>query len=91
MMIYENVAFFSVNTVNRMLKKAGVLDSKDRKPSSKGKGFDHASKPHTQRHIYVSYINAGGISYFLCPILNGYSRFIFGWDLAESMKEGTYK
>ena len=88
MMIDENLAFVSANTVNRVLKKAGLLDSKDSKPSSKGKGFDHASKPHTQWHIDVSYINAGGTFYYLCSILDGYSRFIVGWDLAESMKEG---
>ena len=35
----------------------------------------------------VSYINLGGTFYYLCSVLDGYSRSIVHWDLRESMKE----
>ncbi|MFW7381674.1 MAG: transposase [Oligoflexus sp.] len=87
MMVDEDVAYVSANTVHRVLKAAGLIGSQSQKPSSKGKGFDQPSKPHAQWHIDISYINAGGTFYYLCSILDGYSRFIIEWDIAESMKE----
>jgi putative transposase len=36
----------------------------------------------------VSYINISGTFYYLCSVLDGYSRFIVHWDLRESMTEG---
>jgi transposase InsO family protein len=38
-------------------------------------------------HIDVSYINVSGTFYYLCSILDGYSRSIVHWDLRESMTE----
>jgi len=38
-------------------------------------------------HLYVSYLNIGGTLYYLCSILDGYSRYIVNWDLRESMTE----
>src|SRR5271157_615422 len=35
----------------------------------------------------VSYLNLGGTFYYLCSVLDGYSRSIVHWDLRESMKE----
>jgi transposase InsO family protein len=33
------------------------------------------------------YINLAATSYYLCSVLDGYSRSIVHWDLRESMKE----
>jgi transposase InsO family protein len=33
----------------------------------------------------VSYINISGTFYYLCGILDGFSRYIVNWDLRESM------
>ena len=38
-------------------------------------------------NIDVSYINISGTFYYLCSILDGYSRYIVNWDLRESMTE----
>jgi transposase InsO family protein len=35
----------------------------------------------------VSYINLCGTFYYLCSILDGFSRFLVHWDLRESMRE----
>lgn len=87
MMIDEDVVFVSGNTVHRVLSSEGLISKSSAKPSQKGKGFDQPSKPHEQWHIDISYINAGGTFYYLCSILDGYSRFIVHWELSESMKE----
>ena len=34
----------------------------------------------------VSYINLSGTFYYLCSVLDGYSRLIVAWDIKESMK-----
>lgn len=87
MMIDEDIAYVSHNTVYRVLKKAGLLEPANRKPSLKGTGFDQPKGPHRQWHIDISYINAGGTFYYLCSVLDGYSRFIVHWELRESMKQ----
>lgn len=87
MMIDENIAYVSPNTVYRVLKSHGLLDTQIQRNSQKGKGFDQPKRPHEQWHIDISYINAGGTYYYLCSILDGFSRFIVHWDIADSMKE----
>ena len=56
-------------------------------PSRKGTGFQQPLEPHQHWHIDVSYINIAGTFYYLCSVLDGYSRFIVHWDLRESMTE----
>lgn len=87
MMVDEDVAYVSPNTVYRVLKNEGLIDNKPSVTSRKGTGFEQPDRPHTQWHIDISYINAGGTFYYLCSILDGYTRFITHWELAESMKE----
>src|SRR4051812_38572430 len=59
----------------------------EREQSKKGTGFEQPSGPHQHWHIDVSYINISGTFYYLCSVLDGYSRFIVHWDLRESMTE----
>ena len=42
---------------------------------------------HHHWHIDVSYRNIGGTFYYLCSILDGFSRYIVNWDIRESMTE----
>jgi putative transposase len=44
-------------------------------------------QPHQHWHIDVSYLNVCATFYYLCSILDGYSRFLVHWDLRESMTE----
>ena len=53
----------------------------------KGKGFAQPPAAHEHWHIDVSYINVSGTFYYLCSLLDGYSRMIVHWDLRESMTE----
>ena len=86
MMMDEDVAFVSHNSVHRVLKEAGLIDKSTAKPSLKGTGFVQLIHPHQQWHIDISYINAGG-TFITCSILDGYSRFIVHWEMKESMTQ----
>jgi hypothetical protein len=44
-------------------------------------------RPHEQWHVDVSYLNIAGTFYFLCSILDGYSRLIVHWEIREQMEE----
>jgi len=37
--------------------------------------------------VDVSYLNLCGTFYYLCSVLDGYSRYIVHWDIRESMTE----
>lgn len=87
MMLDDDVAAVSPSSAYRVLKRAGRLDRHGWAPSKKGTGFVQPPAPHQHWHVDVSYINVGGTFYFLCSVLDGYSRYIVHWELRESMKE----
>jgi len=87
MMMDENIVAVSPSTTYRVLKRAGLLDNLKGKPSKKGTGFEQPLSPHKHWHIDICYINIDGTFYYMFTIIDGYSRFIVHWDIAESMKE----
>jgi transposase InsO family protein len=87
MMIDADIVAVSPSSVYRTLKEAGFLDSRNIKPSKKGTGFDQPLEAHEHWHTDVTYVNLGGTFYYLCSVLDGFSRYIPHWELRESMKE----
>jgi len=87
MMLDRDVVAVSPASVWRVLSQAGLLRKWNGQPSRKGTGFEQPPGPHQHWHIDVSYINIRGTFYYLCSVLDGYSRFIVHWDLRESMRE----
>lgn len=87
MMIDADIVAVSPSSVYRILKAAGMLRKWNRKSSSKGKGFKGPKRAHEHWHIDISYINIRGTFYYLCSILDGYSRYIVHWEMRESMTE----
>ncbi len=87
MMIDREVVAVSPSTVYRVLKQRGVLDRKWSKKSLKGTGYVQPLKPHEEWHIDISYLNIGGTFFYLCTILDGYSRYVVHWEIRESMQE----
>jgi putative transposase len=87
MILDTDVVAVSPASVWRVLKQAGLLFRWKAKPSRKGTGFEQPLQPHQHWPIDVSYINVCGTFYYLCSVLDGYSRGIVHWDLRESMKE----
>jgi putative transposase len=87
MMLDADVVAVSSSTTYRVLLEAGLLGRSRVKPSAKGKGFTQPLRPHEHWHIDVSYLNIAGTFYYLCSILDGYSRAIVHWEVRDAMKE----
>ena len=87
MMLDANVAAASPSSVYRVLKSAGRIDAQHYAPSTKGQGFVQPTRAHAHWHIDVSYLNICGTFYYLCTVLDGYSRYIVHWEIRETMTE----
>ena len=87
MMIDRDVVAASPSSVYRVLRKAGLLDRWSKKPSKKGTGFQQPTRLHEHWHIDIAYLNIGGTFYYLCMILDGFSRMIVHWEIRTEMKE----
>jgi hypothetical protein len=87
MMLDANVVVCSPSSVYRVLKKAGLLAGQTPNVTKKGTGFVQPLKAHQEWHVDVSYLNIVGTFYFLCSILDGYSRFLVHWDIRPIMEE----
>ena len=87
MALDEGCVAVSPSTTFLVLQAAGRLDRFNGRPSKKGTGFAQPSGPHHHWHIDISYLNLAGTFYYLCSVLDGYSRFIVHWEIREAMKE----
>ena len=87
MMLDADIVAVSPASVWRVLSRAGLLRKWNGKPSKKGIGFEQPPQPHQHWHIDISYLNVRATFYYLCSILDGYSRFLVHWDLREQMTE----
>lgn len=87
MMLDDDIVAVSPSTVYRVLRNAGLLDRWNRKTSKKGTGFHQPERPHQHWHVDVAYLNVAGTFYYLCMILDGFSRMIVHWEIRESMTE----
>jgi hypothetical protein len=88
MMLDADVVACSPASVYRVLKKAGLLAGQSPTVTRKGTGFLQPLKPHQEWHVDISYLNIAGTFYFLCSILDGYSRFVVHWEIRHNMEEG---
>jgi putative transposase len=89
MMLDADVVACSPSSVYRVLKKFGLLAGQTPNVTKKGTGFVQPLKPHQEWHVDISYLNIAGTFYFLCAVLDGYSRFIVHWEIRENMGEGV--
>ncbi len=87
MMLDEDIVVVNPSSVYRVLSTTGLLHSTTIKPSKKGQGFNQPKRPHQHWHIDITYLNISGTFYYLCTILDGYSRFIVHWEIRSAMKE----
>jgi putative transposase len=87
MMLDDDVVAVSPSSTYRVLRNASRLDRKWLAPSKKGTGFVQPLTPHQHWHIDISYINLGGTFFYLCSLLDGYSRYIVHWEIREAMTE----
>ena len=87
MMIDRDIVAVSPSSLYRVLNNADVMRRWSRNISKKGTGFQQPAKPHEHWHTDISYINIHGTFYYLCSVMDGYSRYIVHWEIRESMKE----
>jgi len=87
MMIDADIVAVSPSSVYRVLSNAGLLNKFNGKKSKKGTGFVQPLKAHQHWHIDISYINICGTFYYMCSVLDGFSRYIVHWEIREAMKE----
>lgn len=87
MMLDQDVVAVSPSSTYRVLKQAGYLEGWNRQPSKKGTGFVQPLRPHEHWHTDISHLNLGGTFYYLCSVLDGYSRAIIHHEIRCSMTE----
>lgn len=87
MMIDRDIVAVSPSTVYRVLKAAGRLDRWNRRLSKKGTGFMQPNEPHEHWHVDIAYLNISGTFYYLCSVLDGFSRYIVHWEIRKAMTE----
>ena len=87
MMLDAGVVAVSPTSTWRVLSGAGLLGRWKSKPSKRGTGFHQPDGPHRHWHVDISYVNICGTFYYLCSVLDGYSRYIVHWEIRESMTE----
>jgi transposase InsO family protein len=87
MMLDADVVACSPSSVYHVLAGAGLLERHNSKPSKKGAGFGQPLKAHEHWHVDVSYLNIAGTFYYLCSLLDGYSRYTVHWEIRQAMTE----
>lgn len=87
MMLDKTNVAVSPSTTYRVLRQANLLDRWNPKASKKGMGFVQPLAPHMHWHIDVAYLNIAGTFYYLCSVLDGYSRSTVHWEIREAMTE----
>jgi putative transposase len=89
MMLDADIVACSPASVYRVLKANSLLAGSSPNITKKGTGFVQPLKPHEHWHVDISYLNIAGTFYFVCSILDGYSRFIVHQEIRENMGDGA--
>jgi putative transposase len=82
-----DVVVVSPSSLYRVLRDAGLMKRHNCKPSLKGNGFDQPVKPCEHWHVYFAYTNVAGTFFFLCTLLDGYSRSVVHCRIRAHMTE----
>jgi putative transposase len=89
MMLDADIVAVSPSSVWRVLSQAGLLSKWNGKPSKKGTSFgaaDGSSSALAHRCVLPQH-RRDILFYYLCSILDGFSRYIVNWNIRESMTE----
>lgn len=85
MMLDDDIVAVSPATVYRVLRAAGRRNRP--KPTKKGTGFVQPFGPHVHWHIDIAVVTVAAACYYLCSVLDGYSRYVVHWDFTGRMTE----
>ncbi len=87
MMIDADAVAVSPSSVYRVLRKRDLLARWNRSPSKKGTGFVQPTAAHEHWHVDITHVNVCGTFFYLCSLLDGFSRYIIHWEIREKMTE----
>ena len=87
MMLDEDVVAVSPATTYKILRQAGLMGRRPKVPGRKGQGFVQPIGPHQHWHMDIAHLNIAGTFYYMCTVLDGYSRTVVHWEIREQMKE----
>ena len=87
MMLDRDIVGVSPSSVYRVLVSENLLRRWNGKESKKGQGFTQPLAPHEHWHTDISYVNLCGTFYYLCSVMDGFSRYIVHWEIREAMCE----
>ena len=87
MLLDRDIVAASPSSVYRVLRQEGLLGNPPVRSGTKGTGFTQPLRAHEHWHVDVSHLNICGTFYYLCSVLDGYSRYIVHWEIRERMKE----
>lgn len=86
MMNDEGIAALSESAVYTILAKHNLLGPFSSRLSDAENEYQHKpSKVHEHWHTDLAYVKINGVFYFLIMLLDGYSRYILGWELLTDM------
>ena len=89
MMLDADIVACSPASVYRVLKANSLLAGASPNITKKGTGFVQPLKSHEHWHVDISYLNIAGTFYFVCSILDGYSRYIVHQEIRENMADNV--
>jgi transposase InsO family protein len=92
MMNDAEIAFLSESAVYSILSKHDLLGVESY--NGAGAEDEYSQKPkhvHDHWHTDLAYVKIKGVFYFLSMILDGYSRYILGWELLTDMTTMSVK
>jgi putative transposase len=89
MMLDADLVACSPSSVYRVLKANDLLAGASPNITKKGTGFVQPLQPHEHWHVDISYLNIAGTFYFVCSIIDGYSRYIVHQEIRENMGDGA--
>lgn len=87
MMLDRDIVAASPSSVYRVLRQEGLLGTSPVRSVAKGSGFTQPLRAHEHWHVDASHLNICGTFYYLCSVLDGYSRYIVHWEIRERMRE----
>jgi len=90
-MLDQDVVAVSPSTVYRVLKAAGRIGRRPDSLSTKRTGFVQPTRPHEPLHIDIAHLNLCGTFYYLCSILDDFSRTMTHWEIRESMTGADFE
>lgn len=89
LMMDEGIVFVPPSTVYSILRSNGFYDVKAPKSTAAKAYADKPTHVHHTWHVDIAYVKLQEVYYYLIVMIDGYSRYVLGWELLNDMKGDT--